>query len=144
MQIKRGRLSIGAPVEPKSEITLSSEEEAAFAILCSIYEEGGIDVTALSIERTKGYLKIVYKPYYALCNLKLRGDIQPENILRYIELPLWHHDKKRLRDDPRFCNIAGFATSQKKFTRLPLSNVEDICAYRDAILLAFAWVTPKA
>lgn len=124
------------PVAP--ELVLSPDEADAIERIVSILSIGGVDISTISPERVKDYLKLSariklqYSHILTFCHLKLGGRS------RYMELTINSQHAKQFATDPRFSNVRF---SQKRFTRIPIEGSTDVALYGDAILKAYEWGT---
>lgn len=137
--IKINGASISVSDAPTIEAPVNNiyDNEVSAAIVRAILEENGVDVSSLKYEETSEYLKIVTADIYKLCFCRLKFSGQSH----YIELTISAKDGKTLADDPRF---AGIDVAKKRFTRIPVSGVEDVRKYEDVIYLAYVWGTTTA
>ena len=118
----------------ETEAAVNHDNDVAAAIVFDILEKNGIDVSALALEDTADYTKIITADAYKLCFCRLKFSGQS----RYIELTISAKDGKTLADDPRF---DGIDVAKKRFTRIPVSDVDSIRNYADVIHLAYVWGT---
>lgn len=118
----------------EKEVAVNYDNDVAAAVVFDILEKNGVDVSALTLESAADYAKIITSDVYKLCFCRLKFSGQSF----YIELTISAKDGKALADDPRF---DGIDVAKKRFTRIPMSGVDDIRNYADVVHLAYVWGT---